>query len=207
MAGPRRAGAICAGHGGDIGGKAAGGGLGGVDVDRGEGHFRAGRHATQRRQVGGDDGGDLGIAAGGLTVGQQHDGQAVAGHLDGARRDAVGDDVGALGRMLEGRALEPHAHAVGGARDGVGALRAACARPAGVKWSSCGPSTMRMRGGGARSSGGSIASSRSAAAGWRSGRRSPARNARPSKPPMPPRVSVDWLPMTGAMSKPPSTAR
>ena len=36
---------------------------------------------------------------------------------------AVGDDVVALGRVLEAWPLEPHAHAVGGLRDGVGALQ------------------------------------------------------------------------------------
>ena len=87
-------------------------GLGFLDGDCGEAHRAAGQQAAEPRQVDRGDRGDLGIAADGLAVGQQHDRQARARHLDRARTDAVGDDVGAL-RMLDGRALEADAHAVG----------------------------------------------------------------------------------------------
>ena len=75
----------------------------------------------QRRQVGRNHGRDLGIAAGGLPVGQQHDRRAVARHLDRARRDGIGRDVEAAA-VLERPAGEAHAHAVGARPDGVFAV-------------------------------------------------------------------------------------
>jgi hypothetical protein len=48
-----------------------------------EGDLRARHQATEGRQVGGDDGRHLGVPAGGLAVGEEHDRQAVARHLDG----------------------------------------------------------------------------------------------------------------------------
>ena len=65
--------------------------------DRGKAHRAARQQAAEARQVDRGDGRDLGIAADGLAVAQQHDRQARARHLDGARTDAVGDDVGAFG--------------------------------------------------------------------------------------------------------------
>src|SRR4029077_12591516 len=80
-------------------------------------------------------GGDLGIAAHGLPVGQEHDRQAGARHLDGAGPDAVGDDVGAAlvdaCGVFDRRALEADAHAIGllgdaivGLDEGAAAARA-----------------------------------------------------------------------------------
>jgi hypothetical protein len=104
-------------------------------VTAGEAHRLARQQAAQPRQVDRGHGGDLGIAAHGLAVGQQHDRQAGARHLDGAGPDAVGDDVGATlvdaDGVLDRRALEANAHAIGllgdavvGLREGAAAARA-----------------------------------------------------------------------------------
>ena len=68
------------------------------------------------RQIGADDAGDLGVAANGLAIGQQHDGLAVGRHLDGAGRHPVGHDIGAALEVLKLRAGQPQAHAVVGRR-------------------------------------------------------------------------------------------
>ena len=66
---------------------------------------------AQQPEVGRDDIGNLGIAAGGLTVAQHDDGLALRGNLDGAEGDAVGDNV-AVGDVLDDRAIQTAAHAV-----------------------------------------------------------------------------------------------
>ena len=84
------------------------------------------------------DGGDLGVAARRLPVGEQHDGLALADDLDPAHRHAVGDDVVAAG-VLDERPLEPRAHAVALRQHLVRAARGARRCPPAVKRSSCGP--------------------------------------------------------------------
>ena len=93
-------------------------GFGRLDRHRLERDLGADRQPRERRQVGRNDGRDLGIAAGGLPVREQHDRLAVARHLDRARRDAVGGDVEAAA-VLDGAAGEAHPHAVGARPDGV----------------------------------------------------------------------------------------
>ena len=91
-----------------------------LDGDGGEAHRLARQQAAEPRQVDRGHGGDLGIAAHGLAVAQQHDRQAGARHLDGAGPDAVGDDVGRpCRRVLDGRALEADAHAIGFLGDAI----------------------------------------------------------------------------------------
>lgn len=53
------------------------------DGDRLEADNVAGAALADDGQVGGDDGGDLGVAAHGLAFGQHDDGQTRGGHLDG----------------------------------------------------------------------------------------------------------------------------
>ncbi len=62
--------------------------------------------------VGACDVTELGIAAGRLMIGHQHQRLAVAADLNGARRNAVGHDVEVI-RMGELRPVEPIGHAVG----------------------------------------------------------------------------------------------
>src|SRR6266568_833511 len=59
------------------------------------------------RKVGGDDAADLGVAARGLAIVEQHNRLSVAGNLNGARRHAIADDASAARTMLQGRAGEP----------------------------------------------------------------------------------------------------
>ena len=157
--------------------------------DRLERDLRADRQPAERRQVGRDDGRDLGIAAGGLPVGQQHDRLAVArapgssparcrrrrcrsrgcGRAAGrSSRMPMRSELGADGVLAveEGRDLA--------LREVVG-LRARMARNA--------------RPAAARSKPSSLTSPRSLACVWRSGSRSPATSARPCQPPKPPRMS------------------
>jgi hypothetical protein len=68
--------------------------------------FRADRQPPERREIGGNDGRDLGVSAGGLAVGQKNDRLSVAGHLYGARRNGVGCYVVAA-RMGDVPAFEP----------------------------------------------------------------------------------------------------
>ena len=70
--------------------------------------------------VGGDDGRDLGVAAGRLVVGKQHDRIAMARHLHRASDDRFRQHVEAS-RDGELGAAEPHSHAVIGIGDGVDA--------------------------------------------------------------------------------------
>ena len=87
-----------------------------LQTDFGEAQGLAGQGVAQARQVGADHGGDFRIAADGLAIGEQDDGPTVAGYLDGARRHGIGNDVGAA-CVLEARAVEAQAHAVGLAAD------------------------------------------------------------------------------------------
>ncbi len=84
-----------------------------------EAHLVPRLQLAQQPEVGGDDVGDLGVAAGGLAVAQHNDGLALGGHLDGAEGDAVGDDV-AVGDVLDDGAVQTAAHAVKLVGDGVG---------------------------------------------------------------------------------------
>ena len=108
-----------------------------LDGDGGEADRVAGAAAADNREVGRDNRGDLGIAAGSLVVGQQQDRLTGARHLDRAGRDRVGNDVPAVA-VAEPRAVEPHAHAVGAGRDWNSAS-SNVATASSVKYSCCGP--------------------------------------------------------------------
>src|SRR5579885_2057689 len=66
---------------------------------------------ADRVHVGGNDVGDLGVAAGGLVLDEEEDGAAVRRHLHGAEGDAFGEHV--PGVAGERRTIEAQAHAVG----------------------------------------------------------------------------------------------
>ena len=72
----------------------------------------------QARHVGGDHGGDLGVATDGLRIDTQHDRLAGTRHLHRPRHHAFGNDVGAkAGAVPQHRPLQAQPHAVGLARD------------------------------------------------------------------------------------------
>src|SRR5262249_25653343 len=84
-------------------------GLALLGAHRGKADFIARPLAPDGREVGRDDGRDLGIAAGCLVVGEEQDRLARARHLDRPGGDAIGDDVVAVA-MRQKRPVEAQAH-------------------------------------------------------------------------------------------------
>ena len=94
------------------------------------------------RQVGRDDGGDLGISAGRLMIGEQQDRLSRARHLDGTGRNCIGDDIPAV-TMAQQRAVEAHPHPVGALRNAKFAAEQCCDRRRGKAFL-LGPRTTRI---------------------------------------------------------------
>ena len=90
--------------------------FGHFDRDRGKAQRVARPSPSDNRQVGRDDRGDFGVAAGRLVIGEQQDRLSRAGHLDRAGHNRIRDDVPAAA-MLEAGAVEAHAHPVGALRN------------------------------------------------------------------------------------------
>src|SRR5260370_5361985 len=96
-------------------------GAGRVPIDAFKSNLVARAKLSQAVQVGGNDVGDLRIAAGGLLFHKQDDGQAACGNLNGANRDAFGNHFSA-GTLRNVLAFEAKAHAIGFFRDLIRAL-------------------------------------------------------------------------------------
>src|SRR5207249_4782228 len=80
----------------------------------------AGAELAELPEIGGDDVGGLGVAAGGLVFDEEDDGLAVGGDLNCAQRDPFADHASdaSAGRGERG-AFEAYAHAVGFLASGV----------------------------------------------------------------------------------------
>src|ERR1700691_4523531 len=74
-----------------------GGSLVALSGDRGEVELVAGAELGRYPDVGADDDGDHGVAAGRWGIGQQQDRAAVGGHLQGARDQAFARQVSVAG--------------------------------------------------------------------------------------------------------------
>src|SRR6516164_8227429 len=83
-----------------------------LDRDRGKAQRVARPPASDNWQVGRDDRGNFGVAAGRLVIGEQQDRLARAGDLDRAGHNRIRDDIPAAA-MLEEGAVKAHAHPVG----------------------------------------------------------------------------------------------
>ena len=94
-----------------------------LGIDLAEGQGLAGLQLPHLAEIGGNDRGDLGVAAGGRVLDPHHDRLDAARHLDAADRDHVVDDVGRAGPGVTGeiarprveferRTDQPHSHAI-----------------------------------------------------------------------------------------------
>ena len=89
-----------------------------LNSDEPEPDGSAGAALDQFGQVRGDHRADLGVAPGGLPVGQQDDGGARGGNLHGTEGDGIGDDVHP-GLGFDGFAGQATAHPVRFRKEGV----------------------------------------------------------------------------------------